>query len=127
MTTRLGTNGILGSSLEPLSPLRGFPPVAIAPPRARAPESLDPARRTTCCPQCMQNYEQELADVLKEIEKSDSEVKPEAARPSLPQWLQSAKSNSDHAKVKEKKVNKFKGREMCEFQLIFSRCLGMSL
>ncbi|KAF3452846.1 hypothetical protein FNV43_RR03279 [Rhamnella rubrinervis] len=87
---RIGTNGILSSSVESLSPLKGFP-TAIPPPR-RVSENLDPSRRTSCCPQCMQNYEKELANfVAKESEKSSSDVKPEAARPQLPQWLQNAK------------------------------------
>ncbi|KAI4335468.1 hypothetical protein L6164_014112 [Bauhinia variegata] len=95
---RLGTNGILGSSLESLSPLKGLPTATITPLR-RAFEDLDPALKTTCCQQCMQNYWQELAAVSKEIEKSDSEIKSETARPPLPQWLQNAKTNSDNAKV----------------------------
>ncbi|KAI4344368.1 hypothetical protein L6164_011602 [Bauhinia variegata] len=94
----LGTNGILGSSLESLSPLKGFPTTTITPTRRNS-ENIDPARKTTCCPQCMQNYEQELAAILREIEKSNSEVKSEAARPPLPQWLQNAKTDSDNAKV----------------------------
>ncbi|KAM4125776.1 hypothetical protein ACB094_01G336500 [Castanea mollissima] len=98
MFPRLGTNGILSSSVESLSPLKGFTGGATAP--RRLSENLDPARRTSCCPQCMQNYEQELAKILpKEFEKSSSEVKSEAARPQLPQWLQNAKANDDDAKT----------------------------
>lgn len=98
MTIRLGTNGILSSSVESLSPLKGFTAGATAPRRLL--ENLDPARRTSCCPQCMQNYEQELAKILpKEFEKSSSEVKSETARPQLPQWLQNAKADDDDAKT----------------------------
>lgn len=94
---RIGTNGILSSSVESLSPLKGFP-TAIAPPR-RMSENLDPSRRTSCCPQCMQNYEKELAKfVAKESEKSSSDVKPEASRPQLPQWLQNAKTRDGDVK-----------------------------
>lgn len=96
--SRLGTNGILGSSLESLSPLKGFPSAAISQPR-RASENVDPARRT--CPHCMQNYEKEAADMLKEIKKSDSEVKSEVAQPPLPQWLQNAKTSNDQTQVKQ--------------------------
>lgn len=88
---RRGTNGILSSSVESLSPLKGFPTVALSPSRGLS-ENLDPARRMSCCPQCMQNYEQELAKIgPKEFEKS-SEVKSEAAHPPLPQWLKNVKS-----------------------------------
>nr|POE46094.1 protein suppressor of max2 1 [Quercus suber] len=98
MFPRLGINGILSSSVESLSPLKGFTAGATAP--RRLSENLDPARRTSCCPQCMQNYEQELAKILpKEFEKSSSEVKSEAARPQLPQWLQNAKAHDDDAKT----------------------------
>jgi len=87
---RLGTNGILSSSVESLSPLKGFPSVTLAPPR-RFSENLDPARRMSCCPDCMRNYEQELAKIVpKEVEKS-SGVKSESAEPPLPQWLRNAK------------------------------------
>lgn len=47
----------------------------------------------------MQNYEQEVAEMLKETEKSDSQSKSEAACPPLPQWLQDARTNNDNVKV----------------------------
>lgn len=47
----------------------------------------------------MQSCEQEVAEMLKETEKSDTELKSEAAKPSLPQWLQNAKTNKDNGKV----------------------------
>lgn len=40
-----------------------------------------------------------MAEMLKETEKSDTELKSEAAKPSLPQWLQNAKTNKDNGKV----------------------------
>ncbi|KAJ1433535.1 P-loop containing nucleoside triphosphate hydrolase [Sesbania bispinosa] len=94
------TNGILGTTLESLSPLKALQTTAITPLR-RASENVDPAAAAACCPQCMQNCEQEVADMLKETEKSksDTELKSEAARPSLPQWLQNARTNNDNAKV----------------------------
>ncbi|KAB1204190.1 Chaperone protein ClpB [Morella rubra] len=97
MFPRLGTNGILSSSVESLSPSKVFPTVTTAPPR-RLSENLEPARRTTCCAQCLQSYEQELAKLPKELEKS-SEVKSEASRQQLPQWLQNAKAHEDDAKI----------------------------
>lgn len=108
---RLGTNGILGSSLESFSPLKGFSSAAITQPK-RVSESVDPARTATCCPQCMQNYEKEVADMVKEIEKSDSEVKAEAARPPLPQWLQNAKTSDDQTQSNSQEVMKRRTQEL---------------
>lgn len=96
---RLGTNGILGTSLESLSPLKTLPTSTISPLMRRASENIDPAAVSICCPQCMQSREQEVEAMLKETEKSDTELKSEAARTSLPQWLQNAKTNNDNAKV----------------------------
>ncbi|GAU20969.1 hypothetical protein TSUD_201180 [Trifolium subterraneum] len=101
MFPRLGTNGILGTTLESLSPLKTLPTTTITPLR-RASENVDPAAAAappTCCPQCMRNCEQEVADMLKETEKSDTELKSDATRPALPQWLQNARTNNDNAKV----------------------------
>ncbi|KAL3586350.1 hypothetical protein D5086_013217 [Populus alba] len=102
---RLGTSGILSSSVESLSPLKGFPTVTLPPPR-RVSENLDPARIMSCCPGCMQNYEQELAKLVpKEAEKS-SEIKSEAAQPPLPQWLRNAKSQDGDVKISDQTVIK---------------------
>ncbi|KAF5461800.1 hypothetical protein F2P56_017869 [Juglans regia] len=99
MFQRLGTNGIFGNSFESLSPLKGFPTPTAAPPR-RLSENLDPARRTSCCAQCLLNYEQELAKLLpKGFEKSSSEVKSEATRSLLPQWLQNAKAHEGESET----------------------------
>ncbi|KAK7329847.1 hypothetical protein VNO77_24028 [Canavalia gladiata] len=95
---RLGSNGILGTSLDTLSPLKTLPTTTITPLR-RPTENLDPAAASICCPQCMQSCDQEVADMLKETDKSDAELKSEAARPSLPQWLQNARTNSDNTKA----------------------------
>ncbi|KAJ7979523.1 protein SUPPRESSOR OF MAX2 1 [Quillaja saponaria] len=96
MFPRFGTNGVLGSSLESLSPWKGFQTATITPPR-RASENLDPVQRANCCPQCMQNYEQEVAGIREDFEKSDSEIKSEAARSALPLWLQNAKADNGDA------------------------------
>ncbi|XP_048326299.2 protein SUPPRESSOR OF MAX2 1 isoform X2 [Ziziphus jujuba] len=107
---RIGTNGILSSSVESLSPLKGFP-TTIAPPRKLS-ENLDPSRRTNCCPQCMQSYEKELAKlVAKESENPSSDIKPDATRPLLPQWLQNAKTRDgdvkslDQTQTKDQELN----------------------
>ncbi|XP_057968754.1 protein SUPPRESSOR OF MAX2 1 isoform X2 [Malania oleifera] len=98
---RLGTNGFLGSSVESMTPLKNFP-TALS---RRVSENVDPARRVNCCPQCMENYEQELAK-LKEFEKSCSEVKSEAARTPLPLWLQNAKVHNADAKTSDQSQTK---------------------
>ncbi|CAL0330383.1 unnamed protein product [Lupinus luteus] len=89
---RLGTNSILGTSFESLSPLKAFPTTTITPSRC-ASENIapTPAGVSTCCPQCMRNCEQEITEMLKENEKSDSESQSDAACPPLPRWLQVAK------------------------------------
>lgn len=97
---RLGTSGILSSSVESLTPLKCFS-TTDASPRCMS-ENLDPARRISCCPQCMESYEQELAElVAKEFERSSSEIKSEAARPQLPQWLQTAKASNIDVKTSD--------------------------
>ncbi|XP_043696321.1 protein SUPPRESSOR OF MAX2 1-like [Telopea speciosissima] len=89
---RLGGNGILSRSVESLTPVKSFPTAPPALPSYRS-ENFDPARRTSCCPLCMENYEQELAKlVAKEFEKSSSDTKAGAKSP-LPPWLQMAKPN----------------------------------
>lgn len=100
---RLGNNGILSSSVESLSPLKSFPSLTAVPTR-RLTENLDPARRNSCCPQCMQNYEEDLAKILpKDFEKS-SEVKSEPTQPSLPLWLKNAKSQDGDLKTSDQTV-----------------------
>ncbi|KAL4277790.1 hypothetical protein GQ457_03G045150 [Hibiscus cannabinus] len=95
MFSRLGSNGILGCSIESLSPLKGFA-TTTAQPRQTS-ENFDPSRKTGCCPQCMQNYKQDLAKLLaaKEFEQSSSEL----TRPALPQWLQNAKAHDSDVKT----------------------------
>ncbi|XP_059636207.1 protein SUPPRESSOR OF MAX2 1 [Cornus florida] len=96
MFPRVATNGILSSLAEPQSLLKSFPTALTR----RASENLDPARRMSCCPQCNENYEQELAKlVAMECEKSSSEVKSEAARPLLPLWLQNARVHNNDVKT----------------------------
>ncbi|XVF34288.1 hypothetical protein REPUB_Repub18cG0046500 [Reevesia pubescens] len=99
MFPRLGSNGILSSSVESLSPLKGFATTAAQP--RQLSENLDPARKTGCCPQCMQNYDQELANLLaaKEFEKPSSDIKSESTQPALPQWLQNAKAHDGDVKT----------------------------
>lgn len=90
--SRFGTNGILSSSVESLTPMKNFPTAITALPR-RVSENMDPAQKMSCCPQCMENYEQELGKLEgQEFEKSSSEVKSEVSRSSLPQWLKNAKA-----------------------------------
>lgn len=99
--TRLGTSGILGVSLESLSPLKGFPSATMVP-RCVSDQNIDRTQTTICCPQCMLSYQQEAEEMLKEIEKADSEVRSDTAKPPLPQWLQNVRMNNDNdvSKVK---------------------------
>ena len=74
----------------------------------------------------MQSCEQEVAEMLKETEKSDTELKSEAAKPSLPQWLQNAKTNKDNGKVMDQaQVNLIKtiNYVVCLF-VCWVSCLG---
>ncbi|XWS70907.1 hypothetical protein CRYUN_Cryun03dG0090700 [Craigia yunnanensis] len=99
MFPRLGSNGILSSSVESLSPLKRFATTAAQP--RQLSENLDPARKIGCCSQCMQNYEQELAKLLanKEFENPSSKIISESTRPTLPQWLQNAKAYDGDVKT----------------------------
>ncbi|XP_010242314.1 PREDICTED: protein SUPPRESSOR OF MAX2 1-like [Nelumbo nucifera] len=103
---RLGSNGILSSSVESLAPLKSFPTATTTLQRRPPSENMDPAQRTSCCPQCMENYEQELAKlVAKEVDKSSSEAKPEKPQAPLPQWLQNARANiKDQSETKEQEL-----------------------
>lgn len=90
--TRLGNNGILGTTLESFSPLKALQTAMVTPLR-RASENVDPASASACCPQCMHNCEKEVADMLKESEKSETELKSEATQAPLPQWQQNYLNN----------------------------------
>ncbi|XP_074273682.1 protein SUPPRESSOR OF MAX2 1-like [Silene latifolia] len=95
---RMGSNGgILSTSVECLSPMKGFTMPA-TPLTRRVSENLDPLRRFLCCPQCTEKYGQELANLeAEEVDKASSEVKSDANRPTLPPWLQNAKMHADDA------------------------------
>lgn len=88
---RLGTERILSNPVESLSPLR---PV-LAPPlpalTRRASENSDPTPKPTFCPQCSENYERELSKLIA-IEKSFTKSIQDSTQPSLPPWLQNAKT-----------------------------------
>nr|XP_043623296.1 protein SUPPRESSOR OF MAX2 1 [Erigeron canadensis] len=87
MFSRMGTNGVLGSSVESLNPLKNFSTTI----------NLDTNRKAPYCPKCSNDYEQELAK-LKEVEKP-----PDEATSSLPQWLQNVKTK-DQPQVKDQEV-----------------------
>ncbi|XP_052199963.1 protein SUPPRESSOR OF MAX2 1-like [Diospyros lotus] len=107
MFRRPGPHGILSSSVESLSPLKGFPNVTAALSR-RASENSDPARRMSCCPQCTDSYEKELAKLVANVyEKSSSEVGSEVvAQSALPLWLQNAKALSGDTKTVDQSQTK---------------------
>jgi hypothetical protein len=88
---RFGANAIHGNSVESRIPLKSFPTATTNLP-TRVSENMDPAKRMSCCPQCTQNHERELAKlVATEYENSSYKAKPDAPQPPLPQWLQNAK------------------------------------
>lgn len=97
--SRFGTNGILSSSVESLTPMKNFSsPVAVL--TRRVSEGLDTSPKMSCCPQCMENYDQELGKLVgQEFEKSSSEVKSEVTHSSLPQWLKNAKALDGEVKT----------------------------
>ncbi|GAB2246909.1 hypothetical protein Droror1_Dr00006791 [Drosera rotundifolia] len=100
---RLGSNGIISCSAGSFTHTMGIPTVEPPPTRIAA-DSADPARVLSCCPQCEGNYEKELSRVvLMQQDWSISEVKHEAARPLLPQWMQNAKKlhNNDEIMATE--------------------------
>ncbi|KAI3803120.1 hypothetical protein L1987_31269 [Smallanthus sonchifolius] len=81
MFPRMGTNGVLASSVQSLNPLHTM--------------NIDLTRKLPCCPICSSGYEHELAK-LKESEKQTDEVKN-----SLPQWLQNAQTK-EQSQIKDK-------------------------
>ncbi|XP_068648323.1 protein SUPPRESSOR OF MAX2 1-like [Aristolochia californica] len=91
---RLGSNGILSSSVESFTPLKGVPMVGSTLSNKPLSDKKEPAQGVNFCPSCSENYERELAKlVAKEFERSSSEAKPETVSP-LPQWMQVAKLNN---------------------------------
>ncbi|XP_077238253.1 double Clp-N motif-containing P-loop nucleoside triphosphate hydrolases superfamily protein [Tasmannia lanceolata] len=103
---RLRGNGILSSSVESLTPIKGFPIEGTTCSTKRQSENTDPAREVNCCPTCLKNYEHELTKLLgKECEKPTSDAKPESRQP-LPQWMQIAKLNNGGIKAVEQPQSK---------------------
>lgn len=96
MFFRLGANGIVNASVESRSPSKGSP-AALSILSRHASENSGPSNMISCCPECMQKYEQDLAKLLA-CESENSEIKLEAASPLLPRWLQDAKGNDGDAK-----------------------------
>ncbi|PIN14734.1 Chaperone HSP104 [Handroanthus impetiginosus] len=104
---RLGTEKMLSNPMESLNLMKAVPsPLPTL--TKRVSENLDPAQRSTFCPQCSENYEKELAK-LAAIEKSFSEAKQESTQPSLPRWLQNAKLSSADAKTTDESQGKDEG------------------
>ncbi|CAN4113349.1 unnamed protein product [Withania somnifera] len=104
------------SSVDTLNQLKSFPGLVPALPR-RVPESLNPRLRTSCCPQCKEKYEHELAKLVSEFENSSSEAESESPRPQLPQWLQSAKLKNDSkvtsvSQIKDQGLLQWKTQEL---------------
>ncbi|KAK8660176.1 hypothetical protein V6N13_051110 [Hibiscus sabdariffa] len=100
---RFGNNGILNRSIESISPLKGFT-TTTAQPRLLS-KNLGSSQKQGPCPQCSQNYEQELEKLLA-TKDSESEMKHESTQPALLQWLQNAKVHDDHVKTLDQTQNK---------------------
>ncbi|XP_031479955.1 protein SUPPRESSOR OF MAX2 1-like [Nymphaea colorata] len=109
---RIGGNGILSSGIlsgpmESLSTLKGFQVNPLSLRRFDENGNSSLARRMTCCPSCVENYEKDLAKlVANEFEKSSSDAKSdEQHQHQLPKWLQLAKPANvkpgDHPLPKE--------------------------
>ncbi|KAL4318749.1 hypothetical protein GQ457_18G011380 [Hibiscus cannabinus] len=84
---RFGNNGIHNRSIESISPMKGL-----------LSKNLGSSQKQGPCPQCSQNYEQELEKLLA---TKDSES--ESTQPALLQWLQNAKV---HVKTLDQTQNK---------------------
>ncbi|GMH23275.1 hypothetical protein Nepgr_025118 [Nepenthes gracilis] len=91
LSPRLGPNGILSSSIESLNSFKSSP--AAGPTLIKSvPRSPSLSQRLSCCPQCSENFELELAKLKSEQEdKSTSEFKSDATQQLLPLWLRNAK------------------------------------
>ncbi|KAF3775480.1 Chaperone protein [Nymphaea thermarum] len=94
---RIGGNGILSSSVESLSPIKGLQGNPFLSRKLAENGDSGSARKMNCCPSCMENYEKELANLVADVfEKSASDAKQEEQQnqQQLPQWLQLAKSEN---------------------------------
>lgn len=78
----------MGTSIESLNQLKNLSTTMNTPisMQKRLSENLDPSRKPACCPTCSSDYEQELAKLKQESEKSSSD------KSNLPQWMQNAKT-----------------------------------
>uniref|UniRef100_A0A7N0U047 Clp R domain-containing protein n=1 Tax=Kalanchoe fedtschenkoi TaxID=63787 RepID=A0A7N0U047_KALFE len=98
---RLGTTGFMGDSFQPLTPMRNLTTGINGFPRPLS-ENLDPASKLTCCPQCRESYEKELANFMsREFEISSAETTSVAGKAPLPTWLQTAKTSDWQVQGKE--------------------------
>ncbi|CAH1426688.1 unnamed protein product [Lactuca virosa] len=99
MFPRMGINGIMGTSMESLNQLKNLSTIMNTPisMQKRLSENLDPSRKPPCCPTCSSDYEQELAKLKQESEKSSSD------KSNLPQWMQNAKTK-DQSQIKDQQL-----------------------
>ncbi|KAG9148739.1 hypothetical protein Leryth_013417 [Lithospermum erythrorhizon] len=107
---RPGSDRLLGNPWEHLNGLNSFPtPTSTL--SSRLSESSNATKNSSCCPQCLEKYEEELADFAKEFENSCYDEKLEATPTQLPQWLRNAKiqdnriNGSDFSQGKDKKLH----------------------
>ncbi|GAA0159970.1 chaperone [Lithospermum erythrorhizon] len=90
-------NRLLGNPGEPLSALKSS---SSAKPTlsSNLSDNLNVARKLKLCPSCSEKYEVELKNLEKDTENSNSDFSSESPHSKLPQWLQNAKLQDNHAK-----------------------------
>ncbi|CAN6449588.1 unnamed protein product [Victoria cruziana] len=122
---RVGGNGILSSPMESLSTLKSFQVNPLSVRRLDENSNSALARRMTCCPSCMENYEKDLARLVAEEFEKSSDAKQEEQN-QLPKWLQLAKpanvkpgdhplfkENEDHLRKQKSEELQKKWNETC--------------
>ncbi|CAM8920791.1 unnamed protein product [Rhodiola kirilowii] len=92
---RLGSTGFMGNSMQPVTPIKSLTTSIDSFYRPLS-DNSDPALKITCCPQCKDSYEKELANVMStELEMSSTETT------LLPVWLQTAKTTDQQLQGNE--------------------------
>ncbi|CAN6460174.1 unnamed protein product [Victoria cruziana] len=124
---RIGGNGVLSSSVESLSPHKGLQGNPFLSSKLVENGDSGSARKMSCCPSCMENYEKDLAKLVAEVfEKSSSDAKQEEQRnqQQLPQWLQLAKSENVKESTKKESRDQIWKQKSEELQKRWNETCG---
>ncbi|XP_076915761.1 protein SUPPRESSOR OF MAX2 1-like [Bidens hawaiensis] len=118
MFPRMGTNGVVGGSVQSFSPLNSLSTTMNT--------NLDTSRKVSCCPKCASGYEQELARLKESVKPRDEVINNNnndinnSSSSSLPLWMQNAKTKDqfqvkDHESVLKQKIQELqkKWRDEC--------------